>query len=54
MCGIIFTTNLSCELKNKEYKYVLKKYMENENYPYIEKFKVGFTANCNTDWVTIK
>ena len=51
--------NLSNELKNKEYKYVLKKYMENENYPYIEKFKVGFTANHklsndNTDWITIK
>lgn len=50
--------NLDYKIKNKDYKYILKKYMEKENYPYIEKYKVGFSANHKlektyTDWFVI-
>jgi asparagine synthase (glutamine-hydrolysing) len=51
--------NLHHDIKNKDYKYVLKKYMEKENYPFIEKYKVGFSAShqlkdIDTDWEIIE
>lgn len=48
--------NLTCQQKNKGYKNILKEYMEQEQYPYAENYKVGFSASSNleknnTDWI---
>lgn len=39
--------NLKVDFKNKEYKYVIKEYLNRNNFPFEKNVKIGFSANHN-------